>query len=272
MLRQWFKRTATVVLSLDGIALRTAGTDEVRIITSGYEPYSRDGLLTALESQAGELGLRRVRFILSNQLVRYTVLPWQPGVYAMQDWIALAAHQFRNQFGVIADSWDIRVTLQGYGMPAVACALDRDLTKRLLHISTEAGWKVQGIEPALMTVFNRHHSYFTGKSDHWILLVEPQRILLGQISNGAWQHFYMDSPLVGDEPMAGQRMIEHTLHLQAGISPSAVACFGPLALLPKSPSGDASKSVTILRLPHPVRAESKVSPNLLSLNMLAEVV
>jgi hypothetical protein len=257
-----------IVLSLDGIALRTAGADEVRIIASSNEPYSRDGLLAALEAQAGELGLRHVRFILSNQLVRYTVLPWQPSVYAMQDWIALATHQFRNQFGVIADSWDVRVALQGYGMPAVACALERDLIERLLAIAAKAGWRVQGVEPALMTIFNQHHRHFTDQSDHWLLLAEPQRLLLGQISNGAWQHFYVDSPPAGEEPMAAQRMIEHTLHLQAGVNPSAVACFGPAALLPNN----LPESVAILRLPHPVRGDSKLSANLHSLNMLAEVV
>lgn len=271
MLRQWFKRTAVIVLSLDGIALRTARTDDIRIISSSEEAYSREGLLTALEMQAGELGLRSVRFILSNQLVRYTVLPWQPGVYAMQDWKALAAHQFHNQFGNIADGWDIRVALQGYGMPAVACALERDLIDRLLDISAKAGWSLQGIEPALMTIFNRHHRHFTDKADHWLLLAEPQRLLLGQISNGAWQHFYVDSPLAGEEPMAGQRMIEHTLHLQGGVSPAAVACFGPTALLPQN-LDDMLMGIAIVRLPHPALGESKISPNLLSLNMLAEVV
>jgi hypothetical protein len=271
VLRQWFKGATAIVLSLDGIALRT-GTDDIRIISSSDEPYSRDGLLTTLEAQASELGLRRVRFILSNQLVRYAVLPWQPGIYAMRDWQALAAHQFHNQFGVMADGWDIRVALQGYGMPAVACALDRDLIERLSEISAKAGWTVQGIEPALMAVFNRHRSHFTAKSDHWLLLAEPQRLLLGQISNGAWQHFYVDSPLAGEEPMAAQRMVEHTLRLQGGLSPSAVACFGPAALLPKSLTDDSSLGITMLRLPHPVRGESKTNPNLLSLDMLAGVL
>jgi hypothetical protein len=266
VLRQWSKRTAVIVLSLDGVALRPAGTDEVRIISSSVEPYSRESLLVTLEAQAGELDLQHVRFILSNQLVRYTVLPWQPGVYAMQDWLALAAHQFRSQFGALAENWELRVALQGHGMPAVACAVDRDLTERLLALSAKAGWTVRGIEPALMTVFNQHHSYLE-KSDHWLLLAEPQRLLLGQISDGAWQHFYVDSPLAGEEPMAGQRMIEHALRLRGGVSPSAVACFGPAALLPKS----LADGMTISRLPHPASGGGKIKPDMLSLNMLAGV-
>jgi hypothetical protein len=270
VLRQWFKGAAVIVLSLDGIALRTAGTnrtDETRIISSSEEPYTREGLLAALEMQADTLDLHRVRFILSNQLVRYTVLAWQPGVSAMQDWVALAAHQFRNQFGTTTENWDIRVALQGYGMPSVACALDRDLTERILDISARAGWRVQGIEPALMTVFNRHRSQLE-KSDHWLLLAEPQRLLLAQISGGAWQHFYVDSPLAGGESAAAQHMVEHMLRVQAGVSPSAVACFGPVALLPKN----LPENVALVRLPHPARGSDNMSPNLMSLDMLAEVV
>lgn len=266
MLRPWFKPAAVVVLSLDGIAVRASGADDVRIISN--EAHTPEGVLTVLQTHANELGLRRVRFILSNQLARYTVLPWQPGVYAMQDWVALGVHKFRNQFGAVADDWEIRVALQGYGMPAVACALDRHFIERLLDLSAKAGWKVRGIEPALMTVFNQHQGHFMHQTDHWLLFAEPQRILLGQISHGAWQHFYMDSPLAGEESGAGQSLIEHALHMQEGAAPSAIACFGPPALLPKT----LPENVALLRLPHPVLGESKVGPHLQNLNMLAEAV
>ena len=266
MLRQWFKSPAVIALGAEGIALRPAGAGSVRMIASGAEPYSREQLLAELQTQAGalqaaKLGLQRVRFILSNQFARYLVLPWHPGVYAMQDWRALAAHEFRKQFGAMAENWEIRVALQGHGAPAVACALDRTLSERLLAISAKAGWSVDGIEPALMTVFNRHRAHLA-KSDHWMLLAEPQRLLLGQIANGAWQHFHVDSPLAGEEAAAGQRMVERALRLQGSARPSAVACFGPAALLPDSlPDG-----LAIMRLPHQA-AVARTS----SLDMLAGV-
>jgi hypothetical protein len=267
VLRQWFKSPAVLALGAEGIALRPSGAsaDGIRMIcgtsTSSSEPYSRERLLDELEAQADKLGLQRVRFILSNQFARYSVLPWQPGIYAMQDWLALATHEFRKQFGAMAENWDFRVALQGYGEPAVACALDRELTERLLALSAKAGWTVQGIEPALMTVFNRHHAHLA-KSDHWLLLAEPQRLLLGQITNGAWQHFHVDSPLAGEEPAAGQRMAERVLRLQGGTRPSAIACFGPAALLPDS----LPENMPMMRLSHPAAAV-----HMSSLDMLAGI-
>lgn len=259
MLRQWFKRAAVLVLGAEGIALRRLGAQDIRLISSSVEPYTGERLLDELHKQAVELRLQRVRFILSNQFARYAVLPWQPGVYAMQDWLALAAHQFHMQFGAIAENWELRVALQGYGKPAVACALDHELTARLLALSAEAGWTVQGIEPALMTVFNRHHAHFA-KQDHWLLLAEPQRLLLGQIANGAWQYFYVDSPFAGEESAAGLRMVERALQLQGGTRPSAVACFGPAALLPDSLADDMS----FIRLPYPVAAARTNSLDMLA--------
>lgn len=261
MLRQWVNRAAVLVLGAEGIVLRRSGTHDIHLISHSIDSYTCEQLLDALHKQAGELGLRRVRFILANQFVRYAVLPWQPGVYAMQDWLALAAHQFQMQFGAMAESWELRVALQGYGKPAVACALDEYLSTRLLALADEVGWTVQGIEPALMTVFNRHHTHFA-KQDHWLFLAEPQRLLLGQIENGAWQHFYIDSPFTGEESAAGQRMIERALRLQGGTRPSAVACFGPSALLPDSLADDMS----LIRLPYPVAA-----PHTNSLDMLATI-
>ncbi|MEO8417879.1 MAG: hypothetical protein ABI475_04055 [Methylophilaceae bacterium] len=265
MLRQWFKSPAVLALGAEGIALRPSGAsaDDIRMIcgmsSSGSEHYSYERLLDELEAQADKLGLWRVRFILSNQFARYAVLPWQPSIYAMQDWLALATHQFRKQFGAMAENWEIRVALQGHGAPAVACALDRTLSERLLALSAKVNWSVQGIEPALMSVFNRHRAHLA-KSGHWLLLAEPQRLLLGQISNGAWQHFHVDSPLAGEEPIAGMRMVERVLRLQGDTRPSAIACFGPAALLPDS----LPEHMPMLRLPHPAAAVCMSSLDMLA--------
>ena len=270
MLRPWFKRTAVLVLGAEGIVLRRAGAQDIRLISSSVEPYTGERLLDELHKQAGELGLQRVHFILSNQFARYAVLPWQPDVYAMQDWLALAVHQFRKQFGTVAESWELRVALQGYGKPAVACALDRELVERLLLLSAESGWTVQGIEPALMTVFNRHRNHLA-KVTQWLLLAEPQRLLLAHLTGDVWQNFYIDSPLAGEEPTAGQRMVERTIRLQGGERPSAIACFGPATLLSDSLDNSMSNGIPMVRLPHPALGKGAGQLDKSSLDLLAAI-
>lgn len=235
----WSRRHDVIVLSQDGIGLCMAGSGRLRQLAQASEPP-----LTALEQQAPALGLRRVRIILSNQLLRYTVLPWQVGVYSEADWRALAAHQFRQQYGTAAEGWELRVSLQGYGQPAVACALDTGLSAQLTAIARSAGWTLLGIEPALMAVFNRHRARLS-QADHWLLMAEPQRLVLAQLGAGAWQHFYIDSPLAGEEVASAQRLIGQALHLQGAAVPTAIACFGPAAILPTQ----LAEAIPLLRLP-----------------------
>ena len=235
----WSRRHDVIVLSHDGIGLCLGGSGRLRqLAEASAQP------LTELEQQAPALGLRRVRILLSNQLLRYTVLPWQVGVYSEADWQALAAHQFRQQYGTAAEGWDLRVSLQGYAQPAVACALDAGLIAQLTAIARSAGWTLLSIEPALMAVFNRHRARLA-QADQWLLIVEPQRLVLAQLGAGTWQHFYVDSPLAGEEATSAQRLISQALHLQGATAPKAIACFGPSAMLPTQ----LAEGLPLLRLP-----------------------
>ena len=235
----WSRRHDVIVLSHDGIGLCLAGSGRLRqLAEASTQP------LLELEQQAPALGLRRVRILLCNQWLRYSVLPWQAGVYSEADWRALAAHQFRQQYGAAAESWDLRVSLQGYGQPAVACALDAGLIAQLTGIARNAGWTLLAIEPALMAVFNRHRAKLA-QADHWLLMAEPQRLVLAQLGAGVWQHFYIDSPLAGEEAASAQRLIGQALHLQGATAPTAIACFGPATMLPTQ----LAEAIPLLRLP-----------------------
>lgn len=235
----WSRRHDVIVLSHDSIGLCLGGSGRLRqLAEASAEP------LAELERQAPALGLRRVRILLSNHWLRYSVLPWQAGVYSAADWRALAMHQFRQQYGAAAEGWDLRVSLQGYGQPAVACALDAGLIAQLTTIARSTGWTLLGIEPALMAVFNRHRARLA-QADHWLLMAEPQRLVLAQLGAGVWQHFYIDSPLAGEEPASAQRLISQALHLQGATAPVAIACFGPAAMLPTQ----LAEGIPLLRLP-----------------------
>ncbi|MEO6118788.1 MAG: hypothetical protein ABIP37_06925 [Methylotenera sp.] len=257
MLLQCFKGASVLALGTEGMVLRPAGSNDQRILCTGN--FSPENLLDELEGQAQSLALKRVRFVLSNQLVRYIVQPWQPGVYAKEDWHALATHQFRIKFGPMVENWDVQVTLQGYGKPLVACAIDKSFRSRLLTISANANWLVQGICPALMAVFNHYRKHLG--SEHWLLLVEQQRLLLGQISQGMWRQFYVEIPLKGDEAIACQQMVERVLRFQGGGHPTAISCFGHASLLPST----FKENLQIIRLPLP----SMVASN--GLDLLAGV-
>lgn len=247
MLRRWSKRAAVIAIGAEGIALRPGNRGEttVRQLVANEEGRQVQYLLDQLQQMSASLDLSRVRFALANQFARYIVIPWQNGLHVRQDWHALAVSEFRKQFGAVSERWDVRVALQGYGSAVVACALDRELVERLLTLSGEAGWTVETMEPMLMTVFNSFRKQLAG-TDCWLLLAEPGRLLLAQFSGHAWQHFYTESPLPGQESSAARQLLERVLRTQSNVPPKAVACFGPAAMLPDPmPEG-----IALLKLQH----------------------
>lgn len=239
MSRLW-SRPATIALAADGIALCQGG--ELRLLKE-MQAAGWELLLAELRAMAGGLRLKRVRFVLSGQFARYAVLPPQPGVAAARDWQALAEQHLRKLYGAIADNWDVRVSLQGHGEPAVACAIDRMLIAALQEVADAAHWQVQGIEPALMALFNRHRRALPATA--WLLLAEPQRLLLAEIENGCWQHFALTLPPAGEERQAAAAMLERAAQQHEGKLPAQLACYGEAALLPVT----APAGMRLLRLP-----------------------
>ncbi len=123
----------------------------------------------------------RVAVILSNHLVRYTVLPWLSSLSSGEEWLSYARHAFDSTYGAMAARWRIRVCGTGYRQPRVASAVDEDLLQPL-----EALAGVVSIQPYLMAAFNSRRRTLHGKTT-WFVLQEPGRLTLTLFAKGAWK-------------------------------------------------------------------------------------
>ncbi len=255
MLRQWLK-PATLALGPHGISLRREGGDLVNILTAENAPYSLEQILKYLSENAPALKLARVRFILSAHFARHLILPWQIGLYGMRDWKAFAAYHLHQRYDITVDNWVVRVALQGYGKQVVACAINNVLLAGLQEISAQSKWRVQAIEPALMSIFN-HHRRTLKKQDQWLLVAEPQYLLLAEIIGKQWQQFILAKPPAGEESETATAMLTRAIRLSGNAAP--VACFGPKSLLPETSSTD----IQLQYLPNPEKNSST------SISMLA---
>lgn len=253
----WFK-SSTIALAPEGIALREAGSDNIRLLKTMASPAAWETLLAELRSMADGLGLRRVRFILSSQFVRYAVLPSQAGVVSGRDWQGLGEQYLHKLYGAVADNWEVRVSLQEVGEPVVACAIDRTFIAALEEVAHGAHWQIDGMEPVLMAVVNQYRRALP--ASHWLLLAEPQRVLLAEVMDGQWQRFSVALPPAGEEKQAGANMMERAMQHHDGKAPAQLACFGESALLPVAPPA----GMRLLHLLQNKRDASLTNPILLA--------
>ncbi|NOT15747.1 MAG: hypothetical protein HOP21_09285 [Methylotenera sp.] len=231
MLLPWSK-PSSILIAPEGLALCHANSATAQMLTHHTTPQRWDALLQNLVELLPELSLKHVRFVISHYFVRQAVLPWQEGVFSQQDWQGLGEHHFRQAFGAVCDDWQVQVALQGYGKPALACAMDHALTMQLASIATQFNLHIHGIEPALMTVFNRYQAEIT--TCDCLLIAEPHHLLLAMFEAGEWQNFAVATPPAGQAAQECVNMLARAMHLKSHPT-GRLAYFGSDELIAHQP-------------------------------------
>lgn len=209
MWRPWSK-PITLALADDSAALRLADASTRLLVEPGGGLATHAALLPQLATLTSVLAGQSVRVILSNHYVRYSVLPWQDAVCRRADWLALAAHDLRQRYGAVADQWQVRVHLAGYGQPVLSTAIDRALQQGLQHMAQEQGWRITAIEPLLNPLLKRISAQ-PSNAPHWLLMAEPGRVVLGELQQGRYQAFSVISPTQGQEQDSARQLLSRTL-------------------------------------------------------------
>ncbi len=200
MLLPWSKQTV-IAIAHDGIAIKQSNKMP-ELITSGTNSgVTYAALLSALTPYASALNNQQVRVIISNHFVRYTVLPWQQGVNTRADWLALAEHTFRKQYGTVTQDWEMRVNLTHTDTPVVASAIDQSIRNALHQMAESLNFKLKAIEPLLMSV-SAHH-----KSNDSFLIAEPERLLLCELEDGEIVSFTASAPPIAQEGQNASQLI-----------------------------------------------------------------
>jgi len=137
---------------------------------------------------------------LSDRLVRYQLLPWLPQLAAPSERGEYARFHFRQVFGTVAENWDIRVDTSLAGMPALACAVDKDLLLSLTELANSAGNRISNIVPRFASVVNRIRTTFQVIEDEVsaLALFESGGLTIAILDGDRWksvrQRFVTTSP------------------------------------------------------------------------------
>lgn len=160
--------------------------DHIRCETDGGDDAWRQPVAALAQKLQRRPAARSVcRIVLSDQLVRYQLVPWSAQLQSRQDRLRLAQAQFRAVFGEVADRWEVGLDRAGYGAAALACAVDRALLGELQAMHAATGIRIASIRPHLAAAFNclRHE---LREPEFWFALVGHGCLWLGRCERGSW--------------------------------------------------------------------------------------
>ena len=152
----------------------------------GARPW--DGALKVLQEETGKLRAQRLKvtIVLSNQFVRYAIVPADAAVSGRAEELALARFHFARIHGERAKGWELRLSEAPGNGRRLASAVDTGLIEALRAcFPPGAGPRLVSIQPRLMAVFNAERARLS-RDGVWLALVEHGRVCLALASREGW--------------------------------------------------------------------------------------
>ena len=250
----WTKNHVRLAIAPNSVALRDAAGKTHLVASDASLDLTQNfkALNTLLDGQRALLAGQSVEVVLAHSFVRFLVLPWQQ-VMREQDWQAIARHAFKKTFGHAAADWHINVQLSGYKKPVAAAALDQATIAGLQQLADTYGFNIARIAPLANCCAPQ-----SAEPQQWIMIAEPQRLLLIQREAGAWQQIWVDAPPAGAEQQHAEQLVQRTLQLVPSVQlsppqrPTRVAVFVSAQLQPDW----QKKSQSMLQLINPLNQQA----------------
>jgi len=202
VLLPWSK-SLTLSIAKESIALRDLN-GKVHLLSMQTTDFA--SIANVLKEYQTLFKHQSVEVILSHQFVRFLALPWQAHVFQLKDWQAIAQHAFKKEFGVTANDWQVAVHLYGFGQPILATAMDKSAIHYFNEISRQLDCRIKSISPLL----NKCCVHQLSEKD-WLLIVEPQRLLLLKMQMGFCHHVWVDVPPTSCEQQHATQLIQRAL-------------------------------------------------------------
>lgn len=142
---------------------------------------------------------RGLRVVLSNQLVRYKVLPAMPVLMPEAEKYMVAQQCFRDTHGDQVGLWTIAINPLPHAGSVLVCAMDTALLQGLNALAEEFRCRLLSVKPYLMTGFNVARKHL--RADHCCFVqLEAGRATLALIQQGQWRN--VATAMLQDQPEA----------------------------------------------------------------------
>jgi hypothetical protein len=132
--------------------------------------------------------------VLSNQFVRYLVLPWMAELVTQAEELEFARARYAKVFGEASRQWDILLNPAAPGQPRLTAAIDSGLLAALSAALACSRLQLTAVEPLLATRFNEARRRIDASA--WLVIAEHGWLLMAWISRGQW-HSVRSRPIHG---------------------------------------------------------------------------
>ncbi len=241
-----------ILLSPDRVDAVRLGKGLRRRVTSKQSEYCGAGpgwqpAIAAMGRLLSKQGNADVGVVLASRFVHPVIVPWSDAISGTDELEMLAQHRCSQVYGTLAADWEVRVSPNRFGVPMLACGVERALLDALRQTCAGPGLRLVSVQPLLMAAFNR----WRGSVDDdggWFGVAEGDRLTLALARGGGWhavQSRHFDGALAEALPgileqemlLAGLAGAPHTAWVFAPEQPELAA------------TGGGKWSVCVLKLP-----------------------
>lgn len=169
-----------------GAAVTALGcADVVPAFESGTFDQGVNSLLQALEGLIDEHDLAgsRAQVVLSNRLVRYALVPFDPAHLDRHEEQALALARLSACYGPMTD-WSIRLEPARYGRTRLACAIPTALEQGLRALCTAHQIRLRRVSPHFVCCWNARPAAF--RRAGMLAVAECDTLLLASTDSAGW--------------------------------------------------------------------------------------
>ncbi len=170
---RWFPERITLHLTAGHASAAVEAGESLRQRTL-------DMALATFEQQLDDLcpsRHARVSCVFAGELVRYCIVPWNPGARGTARRQAFARHCFSETYGDVASAWTVSLDAPRFGLGSLACAIDAGLLDRLAALARSRGLRLAQLQPSLMQAANSARRA-TRAATFWVVVQEPRAMTL----------------------------------------------------------------------------------------------
>jgi hypothetical protein len=122
---------------------------------------------------------------VSNQFVRYVLVPWSDSLSEAAELDSYARHCFSKMYGDTVGQWELRISPDIVGTARLASAMDPGLLSALRGVLAKAQVRLQSVQPSLMAIYNELRRDLKSR-DAWFAFLEPGSLCLLLLERGHW--------------------------------------------------------------------------------------